>query len=123
VVPESLVLTEDDHLDYLASMSAIKGLTSNIRETLARNALLFIGHRLNTLAFRALLRSIVHAVTPLETRRWAVQVAPLSSDEAELNYLKDYLASLVEIKTKVYWCSVDDFASELAVQWEDYRYG
>jgi hypothetical protein len=123
-VPESLVLTEDDHLDYLSSMSAeTKALPARIQEALSRNSLLFIGYRLDTLSFRVLLRSIFHAVTPMHPRNLAVQLPPSSSDELHLDYLTRYFEKFAEIKARIYWCDVQCFARELDLQWEEYRHG
>src|SRR5258708_2955176 len=52
---ESLVLTEDDYLDFLSSLARDQLLIpARIQEALTQSALLFIGYRLADWSFRVL---------------------------------------------------------------------
>ena len=59
-VPESLVLTEDDYLDFLVNISRQQDLLPpRIQEALTGASLLFIGYRLADWDFRVLFRGLV----------------------------------------------------------------
>ena len=61
-VPESLVLTEDDYLDFLVAVSKEpKLLPHQIQRALAGSSLLFIGYRLADWNFRVIHRGLVMA--------------------------------------------------------------
>ncbi len=128
---ESLVLTEDDLLDYLASMSGEvkitdkvnRGLHPFVQRALARNVLLFLGYRMDTLFFRVLLRSFFHAVESPSLFNLAIQLPPSPKNEQYFNYLKGYFEEFSEIKARIYWYTIEDFAKALEANWKEYRYG
>ena len=61
-VPESLVLTEDDYLDFLVAVSRDDGLLPHqIQKALAGASLLFLGYRLADWNFRVIHRGLVMA--------------------------------------------------------------
>ena len=73
-VPESLVLTEDDYLDFLVTVSRDqKLLPHQIKRAMAGASLLFIGYRLADWNFRVLHRGLVMAGEP-SLRRLSVTV-------------------------------------------------
>src|SRR6185369_4334846 len=56
---DSLVLTEDDYLDYLIAAAAYKLMPAVVSGTVVRSSLLFLGFTLDDLAFRVLFRLIM----------------------------------------------------------------
>lgn len=116
----SLVLTEDDHLDFLIGVTRNHDLIPAIvREVLADSALVFLGFQLDDQGFRLLLRSLLGA----EGRgaRWqsdfahvAAQLDPdedrVLSPERTRTYLERYFA---DADISLYWGTVDDFVAEL----------
>jgi len=55
----SIVLTEDDHLDFLANVSRTEALIPGcLQSALTTTSLLFLGYRFSDLDFRVLLRSL-----------------------------------------------------------------
>ena len=73
-VPESLVLTEDDYLDFLVNASRnLEVLPHQIRKALSGSSLLFIGYSLEDMTFRVLFRGLV-ASTEKALRRINVTV-------------------------------------------------
>ena len=57
--PASMVLTEDNHLDYLARISHDQEifLPASVNALLAKNTLLFLGYRLEDLDLKVILRA------------------------------------------------------------------
>jgi len=112
-LPESLVLTEDDYLDFLVAIARDpKLLPHRIQRGLAGSSLLFIGYRLADWDFRVIHRGLV-AATEASLRRLSVTVQ-LSDDEAARDYLDRYFAAL---KLRVYWGDARDFAADLRARW------
>lgn len=118
-VPESLVLTEDDYLDFLVSISRDHNLLPpRIQEALTGASLLFIGYRLADWDFRVLFRGLVTAMeSSLRRISVAVQLPPGSvagAPDAQ-KYLTDYFD---DINVRVYWGTAREFAAELRQRWE-----
>lgn len=117
-VPESLVLTEDDYLDFLVSISRDPAmLPPRIQEALAGTSLMFIGYRLADWSFRVLFRGLVTA-TESSLRRISVTVqlppvspnAPGSAHQRVQKYLDEYFS---RIDMRVYWGTAREFIAEL----------
>jgi hypothetical protein len=122
---ESIVLTEDDYLDFLVNVSRDEDiLPARIQEAMAGTSLLFLGYRLNDWNFRVLFRSLVGYLERSITRAHvSVQLVPVkegASDEQKQKaqeYLHRYFGDL---KIRVYWGTCQDFAQELKSRWEEY---
>lgn len=127
-VPESLVLTEDDYLDFLINISKEENLLpSRIRKAMTGSSLLFLGYRIADWDFRVLFRSIVgYLEKSLIRTHLSVQIAPehegFSQEQQEQvqRYLEAYYAKL---EVRVYWGSCREFAEELRRRWVDYNNG
>lgn len=124
-IPASLVLTEDDYLDFLISIAKKdeKLLPPRIQEAMANASLLFIGYRIADWNFRVLFRSLVsYLEAALQRKHVSVQILPIGNAAANkqklnaLRYLNKYYDGL---KTRVYWGTSRDFMSELKRRWED----
>lgn len=114
-VPESIVLTEDDYLDFLVAISSEpKLLPHQVKRALAGASLLFIGYRLADWSFRVLHRGLVMAGEQ-SLRRLSVTVQ-LRPNDPERDYLEKYFGAL---NVRVYWGSATEFASELRRRWRD----
>jgi hypothetical protein len=78
-VPESLVLTEDDFLDFLIATSTYKLMPAVVRGSLTDSALIFLGFRLDDWTFRVLFRMIMNLEGSAGMRKYShvgVQVDP-----------------------------------------------
>jgi hypothetical protein len=118
-VPESLVLTEDDYLDFLVTLSERPDtLPHQIRGALSSTSLVFIGYSLADWDFRVLHRGLVVRGDP-SLRRVSVTVQLRQSREAE-EYLDTYFR---RIDVSVYWGDATTFARELRERWESYQRG
>ena len=70
--PESMVVTEDDYLDFLAVSREPKVIPPRIERAFTEAWLLFLGYRLDDLEFRVLLRSLL---TSLKNNRYKKHVS------------------------------------------------
>lgn len=124
---ESLVLTEDDYLDFLVSISRDDELLPHqVRRCLAGTSLLFVGYSLADWSFRVLFRGLVASVEQsLRRISVTVQLPPASvkdvpgSRESEIqSYLSEYFG---QIEIRVYWGTAQEFMTELRTRWEAFQ--
>jgi hypothetical protein len=116
-LPQSLVLTEDDYLDFLVHLSSDQALLPPaIRTALAGTSLLFIGYSLSDWNFRVLFRGLVGSLgASLGYTGVAVQLAPNISEDADnaqtraQHYLDTYFEKIQKIKVRVYWGDIKEF--------------
>jgi len=114
--PESLVLTEDDYIDFLVNVADPDVLPPRIREALSDSMLLFIGYRLADWNFRVLYRGVVEKVDPSGRRQnLTVQLRPadVPSPAAAENYLDKYFEAM---SVRVFWGDARAFLGELRRQ-------
>jgi hypothetical protein len=116
-IPESLVLAEDDYLDFIENVSKEPELVPNpIREALARTSLLFIGYGFREWTFRIIFRSIA------KTTHRTLQLPPEGqlSEENKLQSAQNFLERYFDrMAVRVYWGSTMDFMGELRLRWEE----
>jgi hypothetical protein len=117
---DSLVITEDDYIDFLARVAKTPNLVpAAVRDALADSALLLLGFRLEEWDFRILLRSLVQpgAKRLLKYPHVAAQVdvssEVLSPDRAK-RYLERYFGRVRRPSIDIYWGTVEEFAAGLA---------
>jgi hypothetical protein len=111
----SLVLTEDDYLDFLVDVNLGRGddkrdsVPAQVRKALSGD-LLVLGFSLNSWAFRALYAGLIKSDdTRAEKHGICVQLPP---SEAEQTYLHDYLQR--EARFEVIWKDLAQYAEELS---------
>jgi hypothetical protein len=119
--PDSLVLTEDDYLDYLVSVTEDKSLIPlPVRGALADSSLLLLGLGLDDWDARILLLTLINREGAFKLQRYthiAAQVAPsgnVSSPARARRYLERYFGKVRRPAIDIYWGTVDDFAVDLA---------
>jgi hypothetical protein len=122
-VPQSLVLTEDDYLDFLIRLSkdgqdpADRLLPSVIRTAMSSTALMFVGYSLTDWTFRVLFRGLISSFgAELGYPAIAVQLPkdlPRRARPKAQAYLNAYFSKLQKIKVTVYWGDAAEFAKEL----------
>ncbi len=109
-VPESLVLTEDDYLDFLVNISKDRELLPpRIQEAVAGASLLFIGYSLRDWNFRVLFRGLITSTEP-SLRRGGVTVQLPTASTEEQNYVDKYFD---KVDLRVYWGTAREFSAEL----------
>ncbi len=130
--PSSLVLTEEDYLDFVitaaeTSQHSSDFLRPDIRTALAGNSLLFVGYRLSDWTFRVLFRGLMRSMpASLARPSVAIQLVP---DEREVApdmlpaaqaYLQSYLGRLHRVANfTMYWGDATAFSQELLQRWND----
>ncbi len=118
-LPDSLVLTEDDYLDFLANISFND--YEPIRLALSASSLLVVGYQPGHWEFRALFRGFV---TRVEADRRGISVTvQVSPDTIENSRTKvqDYLSKYVNYtdrEMRIYWGTAEEFISELHQRWQ-----
>lgn len=133
-VPQSIVLTESDYLDFLIRLSRDQDrlspeqhlLPAAISGALASTALLFMGYSLSDWDFRVLFRGLIGSLgANLGYKCVAVQLPP--SDLAEgmaekaQRYMDVYFDHLQKIKLCTYWGNIREFSAELRRRWAKFK--
>jgi hypothetical protein len=123
-IPESMVMTENDYLDFMIRLHEKDSpiLPPQITIALATTALLFVGYSLADWDFRVLFRSIFTSISSMTNLIIAVQLPPtdVKSEEDAIRYLSKYFGSVLgkDIRVRVYWGEITEFAKELRKHWE-----
>lgn len=123
-IPESIVMTENDYLDFMIRLHEKDSpiLHPQITIALATNALLFVGYSLADWNFRVLFRSIFSAISSMTNLIIAVQLPPtdVKNEQNAIKYLSKYFGSVLgkDIRVRVYWGDVNEFSRELKKHWE-----
>jgi len=123
--PDSMVLTEDDFLDFLVFLTEDPQIVeARLQDAFATTALLFLGYSLQDLNFQVLLRQLGDYMARNEgARHVSVQLAPQGHEtDAQLRERADkqrrYLEEKYRLqKVKVYWGTCRRFAAELRRKW------
>ncbi len=119
----SMVLSEDDYLDYLTHLARDYDyfLPTNVQETLASTTLLFLGYRLGDLDSKLLLRGLLPGLNldAKELLHVAVQIEAEDLDEATqekvIRYFRKYFS---RSNIDLYWGSTQQFVRELHARWK-----
>jgi len=125
-VPESLVLTEDDYLDFIVNVSRDQAvIPTQIQKALIGTSLLFLGYKIADWDFRVLFRSLISYMERSTAKAHvSVQLVPLgdnySAEQKAMaqEYLDRYFGKL---DIRVYWGSCREFAAELRKRWCEFK--
>jgi hypothetical protein len=115
-LPESLVLTEDDYVDFLVQIADVDVVPARIREALADSMLLFLGYRLADWNFRVLYRGLVEKIDASGRRsNVTVQLHPDGAPAgAAIQYLERYYGAM---SVRVFWGDLRAFTAKLGQEW------
>jgi SIR2-like domain len=122
--PDSLVLTEDDYLDFLETVAGEPHVVPAPVGAAKNTALLFLGYRLRDLDFRVLLR-FLNLKQSAERRKihLCVQLTEDPGDpEARrgLSTVEEFLEECCDqLRINVYFGTCHQFLSELHKRWKD----
>lgn len=122
-VAESLVLTEDDYLEFLVETSKdAKCIPSRITDAFTRTSLLFLGYRLTDLEFRVLIRSLVGFLErSMAGGHVSAQIIQPQTDRqiAQVTKTREYLSRYCgKFDIKMAWGTTHDFLVELKQRWD-----
>jgi hypothetical protein len=129
-VPESMVLTEDDYLDFLLnSAKDVAGkaearlsrtvLPYPLRKLIKNRPLLFIGYSLSDINFLVILRGLLRSVEPSgRVQRVAVHLDPAQHAFPGANFqqIKERVEKYFSwtLAVEVFWGTADDLVAELS---------
>jgi CHAT domain/SIR2-like domain len=114
--PKSLVLTEDNYLDFLRGIAAdTRRLPNSLRSKLTESMLLFLGYDVHRLDCRVLLRGVVAELKATRRGRIAVlQVDPGERTPTQLRELQSYLEGCCRpLDIEVHWGTTRDYLRQL----------
>jgi hypothetical protein len=116
-VPESLVLTEDDYMEFLMAVSQNLGrdtdpIPRRVRQAMADSSLVMLGYSLRQWDFKVVFWGLIKP-RPLQQTSVSVQLEP---SEIEKKYYQKYLEAF---GFKVFWGEIDEYIQELSEALED----
>jgi len=125
---DSLVLSEDDYLDFLVNVSKYPTLIpAQLHKIFTGTSLLLMGYRLDDWNFRIMFRTVASF---LQANRYkvhiAVQLVPGGDEtpaEQKAKAQKFFNRYLERHDIRVYWGTCQDFITELKTRWEASDYG
>ncbi|MBL7492422.1 SIR2 family protein [Frankia sp. AgB1.9] len=117
----TMVLTEDDHVEFMTSLSAHRTMIDQLIPTsvipaLKNRPLLFVGYRFDDWTFRVLFRGLLKTLAPVHSRRHiSVQLDPSPSGDPALDLrARDYLEKYFDRSDiTVFWGSTSEFCIRL----------
>lgn len=124
-LPESMVLTEDDYLDFVIGISKDPDLIPRrIQRAFTGTSLLFLGYSLADWNFRVVFRSLLgYLEKSLARVHVSVQLLPVERKEmkeAATRYLNRYFEKL---NVQMYWGTCREFAAEVRRRWQEFNHG
>jgi hypothetical protein len=128
----SLVLLEDDYLEFLVRTSVHPDLIPRpVQNAMRNNSLLFFGYQATDLDFRVILRTlnrIWEGVPSNKSTNYTIQMIhvgekAITSSQVDLirQYFNNYCSKSAQLEIKVHWGSTNDFMTELRQRWEEYH--
>ncbi len=124
-IPESLVLTEDDYLDFLVAVSKVENLLPpRIQEAFGGTSLLLLGYKVTDWDFRVLCRILDEYIgrSMMGRKHISVQLVPGNVSETQEEKAQKYLDRYFEdLHIQVYWHNCCEFAAELRTRWEAFN--
>ena len=114
---DSLVITEDDYLEFLVAISQNVGrgtdrIPRRIRQAMTDSSLMLLGYGLRNQDFRVLFWGLIEP-RPRQPMSVSIQLIP---DEVERNYLQKYLGIS---EFRVYWGAIETYLQELEQALDD----
>jgi hypothetical protein len=119
--PSSIVITEDDYLDFLVNISGDDLLLpKRIQKSLVDASVLFIGYGLADWNFRVLLQGLSRIMEKgLGRQHFAVMIPPGGNSKTQKEKMQKYLTAYYQnIDVRVFWGTAHDFCDELNKQWK-----
>lgn len=126
--PRSLVLSEDDYLDFLVEVTGDNDARNpfiplRLREALAESSLILLGYRLQDWDFRILFRGIINSrFSNLRPFGLIIQIKPEDTGIVNVQEVRRYLTEYFEpAQFKVEWNSADEFIRRMWEEWNQWR--
>ena len=122
--PESMVLTEDDCLDFLLKLALDVDQTEPIvpkylRKALSLSSLVLIGYRPGDWDFRVMFRGLIAATASVDMLNLAIQFDPAKRGRGvSAGEIKEYLNKYFQPAFTVEWDSDYEFVAKLYDAWD-----
>jgi len=124
-VVDSIVLTEDDYVDFLINISKENVIPPRIEEAFTTTSLLFLGYSLSDWNFRVIFRGFISLVEKsIRRSHISVQLVPIkdTASEDEKKRVKNYFDRYFgQLNVRMYWGTCREFAAELRNRWEKFK--
>jgi hypothetical protein len=121
---DSMVLTEDDYLNFLINISEYDVIPSHIKRAFSTNkAFLFIGYSLEDMSFKVLFRKFAQQIASSPgDRHVAVQLHDTDGlTEGQKKRQRDFLQKMFKSQNvKVYWGTAQKFVRKLREEWDKF---
>lgn len=122
--PISMVLTEQDHIDFMLNMSSMNeksiALPTIVRRSFATSSQLFLGYPLNDINSRIVLRSIGNFLTAVGPPLSMAIISPTEKNLGQMQkYLDEYTKSMFNLN--IYWHDLFMFLVELRTRLNDFK--
>lgn len=110
--PESLVLTENDYLEFLVAIAQDMGrdtdpIPKRVRQAMSDSSLILLGYGLQSWEFKVLFWGVIKRRS-IQNASVSIQLVP---DDDERKFLQEYLRR--EAKFEVYWGEIEQYIREL----------
>jgi hypothetical protein len=119
--PQSMVLTEDDYLNFIVKLyvDIDKLFPAEIKLAFVSSSIIFIGYSLSDWNLRIILRKIADSMKSASRTHCSSQLTPTGIKIEDENKIKEYLKSYFEIiqggvSLKLFWGTAADFCHGLA---------
>jgi len=125
--PQSMVLTEDDYLDFLVRIIATDPqiLPPRIQQAFSDSTLLFLGYALTDMDFRVLFRMLVEYLEKSSRRAHvSVQLLPVPENMTaeQRQKVQEYFDMYFrDSHIRVFWGTCREFIAELSRRWEAFK--
>lgn len=128
-IPSSLVLSEDDYLEFLKGIARDQTnqprpvVPSYLRESLSTSSLIMMGYSMSEWDFRALFRGVIPLYTGTRVpASFTIQMDPqLQNENVNVQKARDYLkAYFIKENFQVVWRDVISFVDELSSKWQEW---
>lgn len=121
-LPESMVLTDDDYLDFLAEIVLDPScIRPEVSSAFAESSVLFLGYSLTDVTFRVIFRIALQQLKLNQQRaHFAVQLPPRGNSDAEAAAIKQYLEKYLgrDMKVRFFWGTAQEFMRALRERWD-----
>lgn len=120
--PASLVLTEDDYLDFLVKVSEdLESIPRRVAQAMVDSSLLLLGYQLDDWNFKVMFRGLVNSKRS-SRRRMSLSIQYTPDDENDVldpQEVQDYLIKYFDqANFDIYWGDPVTFTQELWEHWE-----
>ena len=118
----SMVLTDDDYLDFLVATSKYSWIIPPQVDASFSQKTIFLGYSLEDITFKIALRKLGSAVRKMDLHHLTVQVDPTqepatAADQQRRQIRQKAVQSLLGAHAQIYWGTCEQFASELHDRW------